>query len=87
MGSYVVDFCCHGEKPIIEVDGGQHADASAVARDRTRTWWLETRGYRIIRFWNNEVLQNLEGVVATIERELSPHPRRFAPRPPRKGEG
>jgi very-short-patch-repair endonuclease len=71
-GAYVVDFCCHGEKIIIEVDGGQHGLAAEMVRDLERTKWLESRGYRVLRFWNNEVLQNLEGVVDLIENDLSP---------------
>jgi very-short-patch-repair endonuclease len=61
IGPYVVDFFCAEAKLIVEVDGGQHADDSA-----TRTRWLEARGYRVIRFWNNEVLANTEGVLITI---------------------
>jgi very-short-patch-repair endonuclease len=61
MGIYVVDFFCADAKLIIEVDGGQHADDS----DR-RTAWLEARGYRVIRFWNNEVLTNIDGVLLAI---------------------
>ncbi len=61
LGPYVVDFFCPAAKLIIEVDGGQHADDS-----ETRTIWLEARGYRVIRFWNNDVLANTEGVVLTI---------------------
>jgi very-short-patch-repair endonuclease len=61
MGIYVVDFFCADAKLIIEVDGGQHADDS----DR-RTVWLEPRGYRVIRFWNNEVLTNIDSVLSAI---------------------
>jgi very-short-patch-repair endonuclease len=64
IGDYVVDFFCPEAKLIIEVDGGQHsADA---ARDAARTRWLEACGYRVIRFWNNEVLGNTEGVLVVI---------------------
>ena len=60
---------------IIEVDGGQHCESE---RDRSRTAFLEEQGYRVIRFWNNDVLENVEGVVETIKAEFarsgSPHP-------------
>jgi very-short-patch-repair endonuclease len=61
LGSYVVDFFCAEAKLVIEVDGGQHADDS-----KARTLWLEARGYRVIRFWNNEALGNTDGVLQTI---------------------
>jgi very-short-patch-repair endonuclease len=56
LGPYVVDFFCAEAKLIVEVDGGQHADDGEA-----RTRWLEARGYRVIRFWNNDVLANTEG--------------------------
>jgi very-short-patch-repair endonuclease len=65
IGRYVVDFFCAEAKLIIEVDGGQHADES-----NARANWLEGRGYRMLRFWNNEVLGNTEGVLAEILRVL-----------------
>ena len=65
MGRYVVDFFCPETKLIIEVDGGQHVTDSSA-----RTRWLEGRGYRVIRFWNNDVLQNTDGVVARIRDAL-----------------
>ena len=61
MGNYIVDFFCPEAGLIIEVDGGQHVDESPVRAD-----WLTDRGYRVIRFWNNEVLANTEGVLETI---------------------
>ena len=67
MGPYVVDFFCPEVKLVIELDGGQHADSS---RDLARTRWLEARGYRVIRFWNNEVLANTEGVLVRIRQAL-----------------
>jgi very-short-patch-repair endonuclease len=61
LGPYVVDFFCAEAKFIVEVDGGQHADDGEA-----RTRWLEARGYRVIRFWNNDVLANTEGVLRII---------------------
>ncbi len=61
LGPYVVDFFCPEAKLIVEVDRGQHADDG-----ETRTLWIEARGYRLIRFWNNDVLANTEGVLSTI---------------------
>lgn len=68
IGKFVADFCCLKARLIIEVDGGQHADS---ARDDARTQWLENEGYRVLRFWNNEVLQNLEGVRDAISIALT----------------
>ena len=60
----MVDFFCAQAKLIVEVDGGQHAERQL--QDTARTRWLEERGYRVLRFWNDEVLGNTEGVVLTI---------------------
>jgi very-short-patch-repair endonuclease len=70
IGPYIVDFFCPAAKLIIEVDGGQHA--TDQQRDDQRTRWLEARGYRVIRFWNNDVLENTEGVLQTIQQALPP---------------
>jgi very-short-patch-repair endonuclease len=71
LGPYVVDFFCAEATLIVEVDGGQHAYDG-----ERRTRWLEARGYRVIRFWNNDVLANTEGVLHTILDALraAPHP-------------
>ncbi|MFQ5773874.1 MAG: endonuclease domain-containing protein [Kiloniellaceae bacterium] len=68
IGPFVVDFFCLERNLIVEVDGGQHA--TAQDRDAARTAWLEARGYRVIRFWNNEVIGNIEGVLETIARAV-----------------
>jgi very-short-patch-repair endonuclease len=65
---YICDFVCREGLLIIEVDGGQHSESTSDAiRDRR----LAEDGYRVLRFWNNDVLGNLEGVLATIQTELS----------------
>jgi len=63
IGPYVVDFVCRDNKLIIEVDGGQHAEN---AQDRTRDRDLAEEGFRVLRFWNTDVLSNIDGVLATI---------------------
>jgi len=68
IGAYIADFICIERKLIVEVDGGQHAEQ--IVEDNVRTAWLEAQGYRVMRFWNNEVLQNIEGVLETIRCEL-----------------
>jgi len=80
--NYICDLVARTPKLVIEIDGGQHA--LQVEHDEARTRYLESRGYRVIRFWNNEVLGNLEGVVAEIERVLAERP---SPNPSRKREG
>jgi very-short-patch-repair endonuclease len=67
VGPYICDFLCRDRKLVIEVDGGQHADSK---RDDIRTDFLEAEGYRVIRFWNNDVLENMDGVLQTIAEEL-----------------
>jgi very-short-patch-repair endonuclease len=86
LGPYVLDFFSEAHKLVIEIDGGQHA-ADAV-RDAERTAWLKARGCRILRFWNNEVLSNLPGVLTEISRAAgaTPHPLAAAVRPLPTGE-
>ena len=67
IGPYVVDFACRSARLAIELDGGQHADNPA---DDARTAVIEAHGYRVIRFWNNDVLQNTNGVLTAILEEL-----------------
>jgi len=75
IGPYVVDFCCESARLIIELDGGQHT--LNVAADARRTTALEAQGYLVLRFGNNDVLQNIDGVLQTIVDTASsepPHP-------------
>ncbi|MCY4394493.1 MAG: endonuclease domain-containing protein [Rhodospirillaceae bacterium] len=69
IGNYVADFVCPTLKLIVEVDGGQHG--IEVEKDEARTAWLESQGYTVIRFWNNEVMENIEGVLATVREEVA----------------
>jgi very-short-patch-repair endonuclease len=82
LGHYIVDFASHGLKLIIEVDGGQHAEQEG--RDAARTRFLESEGYWVLRFWNNEVLGNIDGVLEMIQSAILATP---TPAPPHKGEG
>jgi very-short-patch-repair endonuclease len=88
IGHYIVDFVSFEQRLVVEVDGGQHADNDA---DLRRTRWLEDQGFRVLRFWNNEVLSNTRGVLETILAALadpSPGtPLRGAPPSPTRGEG
>jgi len=83
VGRYIVDFICHEHWFIVEVDGGQHAEQTDY--DRQRDGWLREQGYRVLRFWNHEVMQQIDGVLERIRLEIvSPSP----PAPlPRAGEG
>jgi very-short-patch-repair endonuclease len=70
IGTYIVDFVCFEKKIVIEVDGGQHGTESIRQKDAERTLWLEGEGFRILRFWNNDVLTNMEGVLEIIKRAV-----------------
>jgi very-short-patch-repair endonuclease len=89
VGPYIADFLCFKSRLIIEVDGGQHAES---ARDVERDTWLARNAFRVVRYWNNDVLQNLEGVLTSLAAELNktPHPSsslRSTPPSPARGEG
>jgi very-short-patch-repair endonuclease len=82
MGPYIVDFICRARKLVIEVDGSQHGQQEDY--DEGRTQFLATQGYRVLRYWNNEVLQQGEAVLESIVQALlAPHPNSS----PRRGEG
>jgi very-short-patch-repair endonuclease len=68
IGGYVADFVATEAKLIVEIDGGQHS--IRVEEDRVRTEELERFGYRIVRFWNHDVLNNIEGVLEALVQEL-----------------
>jgi very-short-patch-repair endonuclease len=70
IGNYVVDFCAPRKKLIIELDGSQHLEQQEY--DTERAEYLESRGYRVIRFWNHDVMINIEGVILVIVRALEP---------------
>jgi very-short-patch-repair endonuclease len=68
---YIVDFVCMRHKLVIEIDGGQHNEDAHPVKDQKRDWHLNREGFKILRFWNNEVDRNLNGVLGVIDRELS----------------
>ncbi len=78
---YTVDFCCFEAKLIVEVDGSQHAER--VKQDSIRTRRLEGDGFTVIRFWNNDVLKNIDGVLEAILTELNRRGAPFMAPPPR----
>ena len=69
IGPYIVDFCCLNPKLIIELDGSQHTDNADY--DETRTKFLQSEGFEVLRFWDNEALQNRDGVTEAILRALT----------------
>ena len=70
LGPFIVDFVCFDARPLIELDGGQHGKMAQLLHDDERTAWLEGKGYRLLRFWNNEVMENMEGVLTAIAKAL-----------------
>ncbi|HEX2764911.1 MAG TPA: endonuclease domain-containing protein [Allosphingosinicella sp.] len=85
IGPYIADFCCLERRLVVEADGGQHSPEG----DRSRTNYLRANGFRILRFWNNDALRNMDGVLISILEALEdskkedPHPDLF----PQAGEG
>lgn len=70
IGNYIVDFVCREKWLIIELDGGQHNEQENRNKDNIRTRYLEERGFRVLRFWNNDIDQNVSGVYNEILRNL-----------------
>jgi very-short-patch-repair endonuclease len=65
IGNYIVDFCAPRQKLVIELDGSQHLEQAEY--DAERTVFLESQGYRVLRFWNNDVMNDLQGVIRAIQ--------------------
>ncbi|MCC2652249.1 MAG: hypothetical protein K0Q60_2412 [Microvirga sp.] len=86
IGPYVADFACLKGRLIIELDGGHHSQDDVTIKDEHRTRWLESEGYRVVRFWNAELTENMNGVLDTIYAALYGAPQSEAvalPTPPR----
>jgi very-short-patch-repair endonuclease len=69
-GNYVVDFASLDAKLIIEIDGGQHNEATKIEEDNKRTKWLESKGFEVIRFWNSDIFENIDGVLEKIQESI-----------------
>ena len=85
IAPYFADFACLAGQLVVELDGGQHADA--IGYDATRAQFIEARGFRITRFWNNDVLSNTDGVLERIAQELSTSPSRAVGAGPSLSQG
>jgi very-short-patch-repair endonuclease len=87
VGPFIVDFCYHESGLIVELDGGQHAAPEQEEKDRERTAYLNQKGYRMMRFWDHEVLRDsgvvLNQIVNSLKDKTSPHPNPL----PQAGEG
>ena len=66
LGPYIVDFINFDSRLVVEIDGGQHNEEEMRQKDKDRTMWLMQRGYQVLRFWDNEVLQNVDSVLERI---------------------
>ncbi|MEZ5889493.1 MAG: endonuclease domain-containing protein [Xanthobacteraceae bacterium] len=66
IGPFVADFACLALRLVIEIDGSQHAQGSRATRDEARSKWLEREGFKVIRFWNNDIVEDREGVLNSI---------------------
>lgn len=80
IGRYIVDFVSLERNLIIELDGGQHNSELGRKMDAVRQTWLENRGFKVLRFWNNEVVKDLDAVLEVINNNLT------LPSPKRRGE-
>ena len=93
INKYVLDYYCQKARLVVELDGGQHNDDQAILNDSQRTAFLERRGIKVIRIWNDELFKNLEGVLEVIYHALQERVEGWAPaipplpNPPPPGEG
>jgi very-short-patch-repair endonuclease len=70
IGRYVVDFCCPAKKLVVELDGGGHAETSVEQYDQARSIFLRENAFHVLRFWNTDIFQNIDGVLAEIEKHV-----------------
>ena len=87
IGRYIVDFASFGARMVIEVDGGQHGMEKGIRSDLQRDAFLRSQGFRVLRFWNSDVDQNLDGVMESILDVLNTPTPALRADPPHKGEG
>ena len=71
LGPFIADFVCFDARLVIEADGGQHSERES---DDMRDRWFADNGFRVLRFWNNEIMDNMDGVVAALRQALTPSP-------------
>ena len=85
IGPFIADFVSHSQRLIIELDGGQHAESKQDAR---RDYWLRSVGYRVLRFWNSDILKNCDGVLEVISEAVAQNgpPSRRSPAAPLIGD-
>jgi very-short-patch-repair endonuclease len=87
IGRYVADFACLASRLVIELDGSHHGEEPIKTHDESRTRWLESEGYQVLRFWNNDLVENPDGVLDTIyaalydSRDSEPSPLKHTRRP------
>ena len=70
IGDYIVDFICLKQKLIIEIDGGYHQETTQQTEDKTRQNWLESMGYKILRFTNEDIFHDIESVISIINNNI-----------------
>lgn len=70
IGPYIADFVCHDPKLVVELDGGQHGQDEHLEDDAVRTEWFEAKGFKVLRFWNNDVIQTTNSVLEMILLEI-----------------
>jgi very-short-patch-repair endonuclease len=87
IGRYIVDFVSFSSRIVVEVDGGQHGLQKGAQSDHERDAFLRSQGFRVLRFWNSDVDQNLSGVMESIVAELNAPTPALRAVPPHKGEG
>ena len=85
IGTYIVDFVCFEKKIIVELESGQHTLPAEMQNDSRRDQWFEVQGYKVLRFWDNEVLANIQGVLEVIWTHCLNHPP-LNPLPSREGK-
>jgi very-short-patch-repair endonuclease len=82
IGPYFADFACHEQRLVIEVDGSQHNQPENIVRDTERSIYLQSQRYRILRFWNNDVLKNIDSVMEAILMAMHQNKKSPPPLPP-----
>ena len=70
VGNYIIDFVCFEKKLVLEIDGNPHTQMEVKRNDNQRTLWLQSEGFRVLRFWNADILNNVEGVLEKIKDDL-----------------